>query len=131
MEKRDYIVAMAAFFVAAASGFAVHQLMTGSGEFEKQMDVRVDNDNQEATAKFDGKELGLEYENYQQAKFYFVFNDTREEQLLEGLKYDGKLQNIREIRSFGNKTYLLYIRYQDNASKFGDGWMELYKIEET
>lgn len=131
MEKRVYAVALAAFFVASGTGFAVHQLIAGDGEFEKEMDVRVDNDNQEATAEFDGQELGLEYENYQQAKFYFVFNDTREEQLIEGLEYNGQLQTTTEIRSFGNKTYLLYLRYQDNATEFGDGWMELYRVEEA
>jgi hypothetical protein len=67
MEKRDYIMILAGFFVAAASGFAAHQLTAGDSNFAKDMDVRVDNDNQEATARFDNQTLKLEYENFEQA----------------------------------------------------------------
>jgi hypothetical protein len=131
MEKSDYALVLAAFFVAAAVGFAGHRMLGSGGEFTKEMDVRVDMDNQEATARFDNQTLELKYQNYQQAKFYFVFNDTRGEQQIEDLEYDGELHTTTEIRSFGNKTYLLYLRYQDNASEFDDGWMELYRVEEA
>lgn len=131
MDNRDYLVVAAAFFISAAIGFAGHQVLDRGDEFVKKMDVRADHDNQEATARFDSQNLTLVYENFKQAKFYFEFNDSREEQLLKGLRYNGKLQTTKKIRSFGNKTYILYLRYRDNASKFDDGWIELYRIEEA
>ena len=129
MQKQDYLVALAAFFLAAGTGFLGHQIAGDGGEFARDVDVRVDNNNSEGTIQFDNKKLGLTYENFKEAKFYYNFNDSREDQEIEGLTYNGEVQTFRDIKSFGKDTYFLYFRYQDNASKFGDGWMELYRIE--
>ena len=130
METQDYLVLLAAFFLAAATGFAVSEAAQSDG-FARDVDVRVDNENDKQTIEFDNKTLELRHENFEEAKFYYGFNDTRGVQQIEGLKHNGEVQNLRDIRSFGEDTYFLYIRYQDNSSEFGDAWMKLYRIEKT
>jgi hypothetical protein len=131
MEKRDYIVVLAALFMSAAVGFAGNQTFFSDQNFSKSMDVRVDNENRKEMARFDNQSLQLRYENFEEAKYYYGFNDSRGVQQIEDLEHDGEIHTFRDIKSFGDKTYFLYLRYQDNASEFDDGWMELYRIEGT
>ncbi len=131
MEDRNYIVALAALILSAGIAFAAHQEFFTEQKFSRSFDLRVDNENSEETVMFKNHSLGLTYENFQEAKFYYNFNDSRGNQQIQGLEIDGQIHTFRDIKSFGEDTYFLYIRYQDNATKFGDGWMELYRIEGT
>lgn len=123
----------AAFFLATTVGYAGHQMISndGSSSYTEDLDLRVDSETQVASTEFDGNYLELRYEDTEKAKFYFKFNDTRDVQQLEGLRQDGTLQTTTKIRSFGNKTYFLYLRYLDNPNQSEDGYMELYRIEEA
>ena len=133
MEVQDYLVVLSAFLLAAGIGFAIHQFVQtdSSDEFSQELDLRVDSDNPVASTEFDGNNLELRYEDSEEAKFYFKFNDTRGVQQIEDLKQDGTLQTKTEIKSFGNKTYFLYLRYRDDPNQTGDGFMELYRVEEA
>ena len=132
MEIQDYLVVLSAFLLAAGAGFAIHQFVQtdSSDEFSQDLDLRVDSDNPVASTEFDGNNIELRYEDTTEAKFYFKFNDTRNIQQIEGLRQDGTLQTKTEIKSFGNKTYFLYLIYQDYPNKTGEGFMEIYRIEE-
>lgn len=116
--------------LSVGAGFTIHSQFTGENTFSRDLSLRVDDENSEETVNFDNKTLGLTYENFKKAKYYYNFNGTREEERIQGLKHDGVIHTFRDIKSLGKDTYFLYLRYQDNASKFGDGWMELYRIEE-
>lgn len=131
METQDILVAVAAFILAAGLGFAAHQSLKGDDKFSTDVSLRVDTDNQIASTEFDGNFLELRYEDTDRAKYYFKFNDSRRVQQIENLKQDGTLQTTTKIRSFGNKTYFLHLRYQDDPSVSDDGFMEIYRVEET
>jgi hypothetical protein len=129
MENQDYAVAVLALILSAGIGFAAHQEFFTEQKFSKSLDIRIDNENSEETIQFQNHSFGLTYENFQGAKFYYNFNDSRGTQQMENLEIDGQVHTFRDIKSFGRDTYFLYFRYQDDAEEFGDGWMELYRIE--
>ena len=133
METQDYLIAVASFILAAGVGFAAHQTVQSEGEagFSKDLSVRVDSDTQTNSIEFDNHFIELRYEDRDKARFYYKFNDTRGVEQIEGLTHDGTLQNFRDIKSFRNQTYFLYIRYLDDPNQSEDGYMELYRIEET
>ena len=133
METQDYLVAAAAFLLAAGTGFAAYQTFQPDGEenFSRDVSVRVDSETQIDSVDFDNHSIELRYEDTDRAKFYYNFNDVRGVQQIEGLQHDGTLQTFRDIKSFENQTYFLYLRYMDNPNQSEDGYMELYRIEET
>lgn len=121
--------AAAVFLIAAATGYIGYSTFT-SDKYVESFDIRVDNDNDKQVVNFDGHSVELRYENFEEAKFYYGFNDSRRVQQIEDLVLDGTLRRMTDIKSFGNQTYLLHLKYQDDPEKTGDGWMQLYKIEE-
>jgi hypothetical protein len=133
MEVQDYIVVAAAFLLAAGTGFAAHQVFQSGGEekFASDVSLRVDAESQIDSVDFDNHTVELRYEDTDRAQFYYSFDDARGVQQIEGLQHDGTLQNFRDIKSFGNQTYFLYLRYMDDPNQSEDGYMELYRIEET
>jgi hypothetical protein len=133
MDTQEYLVIASAFLLALGAGYAANQTFQNSSEagFSKELSLRVDSETPTAYTEFDDHYIELRYEDTDKAKFYYKFNDTRNVQQIEGLKHDGKLQNFRDIKSFGNQTYFLYLRYMDQPNQSNDGYMELYRIEET
>jgi hypothetical protein len=132
MKMQDLLIGIAAFFLATAIGFTAHQtIQKNQNNYTTDLTLRVDAEKQTASTKFDGNYIELRYEDTEKAKFYFKFNDTRNIQRIKGLKQDSTLQTTTKIRSFGNKTYFLYLRYQDNPNQTQDGYIELYKIEQA
>ncbi|MEF8880646.1 MAG: hypothetical protein V5A72_02340 [Candidatus Nanohaloarchaea archaeon] len=131
MEAQDILIAVASFFLAAGTGFTGHQMMKDADNFSEDTSLKVDVDNQNAGKVFDGNYLGLKYEDDDRGRFYFKFNDSRGIQRIQDLRQDGTLQRTKKIRSFGNKTYFLHLRYQDDPEVMKDGFMELYMIEES
>jgi len=133
METQDYLVVAAAFILAAGTGFAAHQTLQKDGDsgFSQDVSVRVDSETQVDSVDFDNHTLELRYEDTDKAKFYYKFEDSRSVEQIEGLQHDGALHNFRDIKSFGNQTYFLYMRYLDDPNQSEDGYMELYRIEET
>jgi hypothetical protein len=131
MERQDYLVAAASFILAAGIGFAGHQAFFQEQKFSEDLSLRVDSETQTASTEFDGHKIELRYEDAEEAKFYFKYNDSRGVQQLRGLEHDGTLRTTRKIRSFGKDTYFLYLRYKDDPEKSEDGFLELYRIEKT
>lgn len=131
MEMRDWLVVASAFFLSVGTGFALHQSLQKDDKFVEDLSLRADDENQVASTEFDENFIEMRYEDTKKAKFYFRYNDSRGIQTLQGLKHDGTIRRTTKIRSFGNKTYFLYLRYRDNPEIREDGFIELYRIEEA
>ncbi|QGA80500.1 hypothetical protein [Candidatus Nanohalobium constans] len=133
MEKRTIVLVVAAFFLSTVLGFASHTLLqNGDSEYTESFSLRADTEDEVVNTTFDGDNyLELRHEEAPKARFYFKTQQEENAEQIEDLKHDGTLQTTTKIRSFGNKTYFLYLRYMDNPNQSEDGYMELYRIEET
>jgi hypothetical protein len=132
MERRDFLILASAFFLATGAGFALHQYIQSDDKYSSDLSLRADSDKNVAGTNFDGNYIELRFEDTPEAKFYFKFNDSRQVQQIENLRQDGKLQTTTKIRSFGKKTYFIYIRYRDNPEENSEeDFIEIYRIEEA
>ena len=132
MEYQDYLFVGAVFFLAAGTGFAAHNMLKGGDSgYVEELSLRADTENSKVNTTFDGNFIELRHEEAPEARFYFNFNQSTPAQEIENFKHDGTLQTTTEIKSFGNKTYFLYIRYRDDPNQSEDAFIELFRIEET
>lgn len=132
MNFRDLLIVASAFFLSIGVGFGVHQFLQSDGKYSSDLSNRADAENQVAGASFDGNYIELRYEDTPEASFYFKFNDSRGVQRIEDLRQDGTLQTTTKIRSFGEKTYFIYLRYRDNPNQSSEeDFIEIYRIEEA
>ncbi|MFB6158719.1 MAG: hypothetical protein ABEJ95_03600 [Candidatus Nanohalobium sp.] len=131
MEKQDYAILLAAFILSTGAGFTLGQILDPGNGYVKEVNVTVNADKETAELDFNGHTLELRYEDSPKAEMYYAFNDSRGVTRIEGLEHDSQLNTFRDIKSFGNQTYFLYFRYMDDPKKREDGFLKLYRIEET
>lgn len=133
MERQEYLIVAAAFFLSIGAGFAGHTLLqNGNSEYSEDFSLRADTEDSVVNTTFDGDNyIELRHEEAPEARFYFNFERETNAELIDDLRHDGTLQTITKIRSFGNKTYFLYLRYQDDPNQSEDAFIELYRIEEA
>lgn len=132
MKLRDILIVASAFLLSIGVGFGAHQFLQSDGKYSSDISVRADAENQVAGTNFDENYIELRYEDTPEARFYFKFNDSRGVQRIEGLRQDGTLQTTTKIRSFGEKTYFIYLRYRDRPDKSSEeDYIEIYSIEEA
>jgi len=131
MEQKDYAVILAAFAVSTAIGFIAGTFQNPEpvqSTYDERLDFTANDSNTIVDAKFDNRTIKLILRPGNTTEFYF--EEEGEVKELDNIKRDGEVHEIRDIISIRGKTYLLYMRYNDDRQKQGDEWLKLYRVKE-
>ncbi|MFB6244843.1 MAG: hypothetical protein ABEJ03_00685 [Candidatus Nanohaloarchaea archaeon] len=82
-----------------------------------------------STVSFFNQSVDLMLEDSANATFYLdIDRDGSADRTIQGLTSDGKINKAVRLVDFEDGVYRLYIRYQDDSSREGDAWMEVYRV---
>lgn len=131
MEQKDYAVMAAAFLISAAIGFGAGSLQTDqetSSTYDERLDFTANDSNTIVDARFDNRTIKLILRPGNTTEFYFEEEGNVIE--LDNIKRDGQVHEVRDIISIRGKTYLLYMRYNDDPEQQDDEWLTLYRVKQ-
>lgn len=130
MERKTVFVSLAVFLVSAAVGFTAGSPAQekGSSMFREDVDFTANASNPIEGVRFDDRNISLIVQPGEEAEFFIEVDNQVEP--LEGIRHDGKINELTDFVTVEGKMYLLNFRYTDDPEASGDEWITLYRITE-